>query len=192
MNPTRQPRPGRTEGFDRAFDKYGGPHGRAHRGADTFKQQKRNLLSPIPSIALGAGGVLHGDECTRAVSGSSHAGYGMLRTTARRFAGLRDGHWRCRARKTSPNQQSGACGATVSRPRWHRRRSPMSQASAAARGGGIGLDGGASPPNRGVAVTAVPRRLRFGKPVGAPQLLGAERPGDAIRCGAREGRDRLH
>ena len=45
------------------------------------------MLAPIPSIALGEASS-QWDEGTRAVSDSSHAGYGTIRTTDRLFASL--------------------------------------------------------------------------------------------------------
>ena len=60
------------------------------------------------------------DEGTRAVSGSSHAGYGTIRTTARLFASLRVGHWHPPPLGTPDSPEPTIRGAAFSSPPFHK------------------------------------------------------------------------
>ncbi len=51
--------------------------------------QVRRRANSTPYCLL----TVHWGQSTRAVPGSSNAGYGTIRTTARLFASLRVGHW---------------------------------------------------------------------------------------------------
>ena len=111
------------------------------------------------------------DEDTRAVAGSSHAGYCTIRTTAGLCANLRVGHWHPRGTPDSPNPHPGL---------------PVQQRSL----GGTGTGRSAHPPGsrgRGTG-TAPPRRGTTYVIEDVVDRLGRERFQDGFTAGARPSR----